>query len=87
MFSDVNLPTASVSDLPVGVNTLTWVVESALGICAAQPATVDITVNALPAAIDPAPSNLCETIAGLGIAISANLTSYNESRSLLDRVN
>jgi gliding motility-associated-like protein len=78
-FGNVNSPTSTVGSLPVGTNTLTWTVASALGVCAPQVSTVDITVNPLPLANDPAPSDLCETNFGTGIAVGANLTAYHDA--------
>lgn len=77
-FSDVNSPTATVSNLPVGTTTLTWTVASALNVCSTQPATVAITVNALPAANNPAPADQCESTFGSGVANGVNLTGYND---------
>jgi gliding motility-associated-like protein len=77
-FSNVNSPTAIVSNLPVGTTTLTWTVTSAAGVCSSQQATVDVTVNALPDANNPAPSDQCETTFGSGVANGVNLTGYND---------
>lgn len=81
-FSNANSPTSTASNLPLGLSTLTWTVRSPLfgsaGSCASVPDQVDITVNGLPAANNPAPNNLCEVTAGSGLALGVNLTLYND---------
>ena len=78
-FGTSNSPTSTVSNLTGGVTTtLTWTVSSPLGNCANVPDVVDITVNVLPAAINPAPNNLCEVVEASGVALGINLTQYND---------
>ncbi len=78
-FGTSNSPTSTVSNLTGGVTTtLTWTVSSPLGNCAAVADVVDITVNVLPAAINPAPTNLCEVVEASGVALGVNLTQYND---------
>ncbi len=82
-FGDVNSPTSSVSNLPLGPTTLTWTVESAEtllgtpGACANTTSDVIITVNPLPNVFDPAPQ-LCELVESSSIRPGVDLTSFND---------
>lgn len=82
-FGNINSPISTVSNLPGGVTTtLTWTVRSPqfgnAGSCAGVPDQVDLTVNVLPAANNPAPANLCEIVEASGVALGVNLTQYND---------
>ncbi|HEY9007156.1 MAG TPA: PKD-like domain-containing protein [Ohtaekwangia sp.] len=64
----------------------TWTVKSALGnlatppngSCAATTDNITVTVHPLPAASDPAPGDLCETVAGTLTATNVTLSVYND---------
>jgi hypothetical protein len=82
--ANVNDETTTVTGLSTTA-TFTWTVYSALGSLATPPngscaATTDdvvVTVNPLPEANDPAPSDLCETIAGTLTAANVTLSVYD----------
>ncbi|HEY9044452.1 MAG TPA: PKD-like domain-containing protein, partial [Ohtaekwangia sp.] len=83
--TDINDESAVVTGLTT-TTTFTWTVKSALGnlatppngSCAATTDDVIVTVNPLPEAIDPTPSDLCETIAGTLTATGVTLSVYDD---------
>lgn len=84
--SNVNSPTATVSNLPdATATTLRWTVASALGVCAPVFDEVIITRNALPALTDAglAATPLCEDAPAGGVVEAtvtpAYLTSFNDN--------
>jgi gliding motility-associated-like protein len=82
--ADVNDETTTVTGLNT-TTTFTWTVYSAMGSlatppngsCAATTNDVIVTVNPLPEANDPAPNDLCETIAGTLTATNVTLSVYD----------
>jgi gliding motility-associated-like protein len=84
--SNVNSPTATVSNLPdATATTLRWTVTSALGVCAPVFDEVIITRNALPALTDAglAATPLCEDAPAGGVVEAtvtpAYLSSFNDN--------
>ena len=80
-FPNANAPNAIVSNLAVGVNTLTWTISDTGGLCAGISDQVDITSNAQPT-VDAGPAQqICSgdkaTLAGSigGSATSATWTT------------
>jgi gliding motility-associated-like protein len=82
--ADVNDETTTVTGLTT-TTTFTWTVYSAMGnlatppngSCAATTNDVIVTVNPLPEANDPAPNDLCETIAGTLTTTNVTLSVYD----------
>ncbi len=78
-FSNNNLATATVSNLPLGPTIIRWTASSALGVLGCSSfEDITITRTSLPAAIDPAPNDICESSAGSGSALGVDLTAYND---------
>lgn len=78
--ADINSPTTSVTNLPVGNTTFTWTVTSALGVCSASSDQVVITRHASPVNNNLLPE-LCEDAPTLGTATVtlAYLNSLNDA--------
>ena len=83
-FPNANTPTAVVSNVAVGVNTLTWTITDTNGICAGISDQVNITSNATPT-VDAGPAQaICSgstaTLAGVigGSATSATWTTSGD---------
>ncbi len=82
---NINDETTVVTGL-TSTTTFTWTVNSAfgsfatppIGSCAATTDQVVVTVNPLPDAVDPAPSDLCETTAGTLTATNVTLSVYDD---------
>ncbi|MEM9856194.1 MAG: PKD-like domain-containing protein [Bacteroidota bacterium] len=72
--SDVNDPTATVLNLPVGSTTLNWTINSALGACPATPSSVTITRNPLPELL-PFEPEVCDEPIG---PVNVDLTSFED---------
>jgi hypothetical protein len=73
---DVNDPASTVSNLQVGVNTFTWTITSALGVCAPTTASMTITRDPQPVTADIT-QDLCETTSGSGQHDNYDLTVHN----------
>jgi gliding motility-associated-like protein len=76
IFSDVNSPSSSVSNLQFGANNIRWTVTSLLGSCPATFEDIVITRNTLPVNVDPAPV-LCEDVFGGAVEASVSLAFLN----------
>ncbi len=75
-FDDASSPTATVSGLSTGVNTLTWTVSN--GVCPADVSTVDITVSGSVTSPDAGTyPSLCETQTSL--SLNANSPGSGET--------
>lgn len=84
VIANVNLFNSTVSGLTAAGSpyTFTWTVTSVnnglAGACAPTTDDVEVIVNPLPAAIDPAPADLCETTELSGVAVGVTLATYND---------
>lgn len=80
LIADINNPTSSVSNLPVGTTTFTWTVTSALGVCSSSNAQVDVTRHATPVNNNQTPA-LCEDVptGGTATVTLAFLTGLNDA--------
>lgn len=83
-FPDANTRNAVVSNLAVGVNTLTWTITDTNGLCAGVSDQVDITSNATPTVEAGPAQSLCTGASALlagtigGSATSATWTSSGD---------
>lgn len=75
-FSDPNSPTATVSNLQVGSNTLTWHIRSQYDVCPETSDNITITRIALPVGVNTT-DNVCEDVEGGGEKDNVDLTTYN----------
>ncbi|MFZ2906480.1 MAG: PKD-like domain-containing protein [Cyclobacteriaceae bacterium] len=80
LIADINNPTTSVSNLPVGTTTFTWTVTSALGVCSSSNAQVDVTRHATPVNNNQTPA-LCEDVptGGTATVTLAFLSGLNDA--------
>lgn len=82
--TDVNLFNTTVSGLNAAGSpyTFTWTVTSLLdgtiGACAPTSNDVQVFVNPLPLALDPAPADLCETTEGTFTTVGVTLSTYDD---------
>jgi gliding motility-associated-like protein len=90
VFGDATDATTDVQVSLAGIYEYRWTVNSALSLlpppavgatCLPTSDVVQVTVHPLPVALDPTPNDLCEGIAGSGIASNVNLTAYNDGVS------
>ncbi len=73
---DPNVRNTTVTNLPVGVSTLTWTISSRYGVCPNSNSNVTLERYPLPTVINLTPT-LCEDTFGGGAAAGINLTTYN----------
>lgn len=79
LIADINNPTSSVSNLPVGATTFNWTVTSALGVCSSSTDPVVVTRHASPDNNPQTPA-LCEDVptGGTATVTLAFLTTLND---------
>lgn len=84
IITDVNLFNTTVSGLTAAGSpyTFTWTVTSLLdgtaGACTPTSNDVQVFVNPLPLALDPAPADLCETTEGTFTTVGVTLSTYDD---------
>lgn len=78
--SDQNSRTATVTNLPVGPNVLTWTITSRFGVCTPSATTVTLTRHPLPT-VNTITTTLCEDTFGGASTANVNLSQYDISVS------
>ncbi len=73
-----NSNTATVTNLPVGVNTLTWTISSRFGVCPSSSSNVLLERFSLPTPT-PLTRTLCEEVFGGGSQSNFDLTTLNSA--------
>lgn len=74
--TDPNLSNATVTNLPVGISTLTWTINSRFGVCPNSSSSVSLERSSLPTAT-PIAQTFCENVFGGGAVNNFDLTTLN----------